>query len=122
MARNRQTQDLLAELLALANEVQNGPRFVPADDEEPPLAIPVAPPARPIRKRTVEPAPQPQAARADLPKAEPLPEHCVIPHQKLTPPQIARPNHLSINLRRRNNLKQAIILAEILDRPRAYDI
>ena len=106
------TQRMIDELIRLATQAQSA-----------------APPRRPAVPAAIPAAvPVPQETDADdnytpsAVKPEGLPDHCVIPHEELKPPRIARPNHLSINLCRRNSLKQSLILSEILGRPRAYDL
>ncbi len=105
------TQRMIDELIRLATQAQSAaPPRRPAASAVP-SAVPVAPETDADDNYT------PSAV-----KPEGLPDHCVIPHEELKPPRIARPNHLSINLCRRNSLKQSLILSEILGRPRAYDL
>ena len=110
MGRNhsrQSTQRMIDELLRLA-----GQSAAQAKRPAPP-AVPVESPAQALPDDNYSPS---------AVKPEGLPDHCVIPHEELKAPRIARPNHLSINLCRRNSLKQSVILAEILGRPRAYDL
>ena len=57
-----------------------------------------------------------------VPASEELPEHCVIKHEQLKRPAVASAARIKISIKGQKSLKQAMLLSEILGRPRGYDI